>query len=400
VIKGGAPSSSMASQIPGIRVSSSVYGKTVKLLYGLTQAAPDLIWYNDWKASGSPSNQLLASLMNQAGGKKSSKGGKKSGAKYFSAAVDLVLGHAPVLGVLSAWYNNQKLAIVSCSASGFVTGGEFDFTPVAASSTETFTGTIPSSGPYTLTVSDFVSDLNQVKAAGVGLSPAIAPPGAGQYSVDAGGTYTFNSAQAGLSVTIKYRKTSTGSSATLAGIFAATVAETFSETFDDYGAPGSETVHGTWDRPLWNAAFAVPGRIDAGAYRARDPYTWWWNGVDAKAFFPAGLEGLPVTVYYGVPAILHSDGSFFSSTHTPLDILNLEFERALGSGTEYTNHLDQQVVQDWCSGVGSVRFDLGMANSMPNLNLEVIGAFTQWPDGDADVADVVADIVASGPVLV
>jgi len=230
--------------------------------------------------------------------------------------------------------------------------------------------------------------------------PAIAPPGVGQYSWSAGGVYTFNSAQAGQSVTIKYRKTGTGSSATLAGIFAATVAEIFSTTFDDYGAPGSQTVYGTWERPLWNAAFAVPGRIDAGAYRARDPYTWWWDGVHAIAFFPAGLEGLPVTVYYGVPAIVRSDGSFFSSTHTPLEILNLEFERVLGSGSEYTNHPDQQVIQDWCSGVSSVRFDLGMANSLPNVNLEVIGTFTQWPNGDCDVADIIADIIASGPVLV
>ena len=80
-------------------------------------------------------------------------------------------------------------------------------------------------------------------------------------------------------------------------------------------------------------------------------------------------------------------------------MLNLEFEQAMGSGAEYANHPEQQVVQSWCAGLGSTQFDLSMANAMPNLNLETIGAFTQWPNGDADVADIVADIVASGPVI-
>jgi hypothetical protein len=397
VIKGGVPTGTMTKP-RGINVSSSVYGKAVKLIYGLTQATGDMVWYNDWKAADHPSNSRLASVTGQGGGKK--KTTKKAGIKYYSAAIDLLLGHAPIRGILSIWFNNQKFAVVPCSASGFISGGAFTFTPVAGNSKATITGTVPSSGPYTITAANFISDLNQVKVAGKFRQAAISPPGVGQYSVTTGGVYEFNSVDAGLAYTISYRKLTSGSAATLAGIYACTIAETFSETFNDYGGPGSVTMYGTWERPLWNKTFPVPGRVDAGAYAARDPYSFSWDGISASVSFPSALNGYPVTVYYGVPVIYKSDGTFFSSTLTPMALLNLEFEQVMGSGSEYSKHPSQQVVQSWASGISSVQFDLGPANAMPNMNMETIGAFTQWPNGDCDVRDIITDIIYSGPVLV
>jgi hypothetical protein len=397
MIKGGLNTGTM-SKPRGINVSSSVYGKAVKLVYGLTQVSPDMIWYNDWKSASHPSNSRLAAVTGQGSGKK--KTSKKAGIKYYSAAIDLLLGHAPMRGVLSVWFNNQKFAVVPCSASGFISGGAFAFTPVAGNSKVTVTGTIPSSGPYTVTVPNFVSDLNTVKVAGKFRSNATTLPGIGQYSVNTSGVYTFNVADAGLAYSITYRELTSGTAATLAGVYACTVAETFSETFNDYGGPGSVTMSGTWERPLWNKSFPVPGRVDAGAYAARDPYSFTWDGSSHSVSFPSALNGLPVTVYYGVPAIYKSDGTFYSSTITPMALLNLEFEQVMGSGSEYSKHPSQQVVQSWASGVGSVQFDLGPANAMSNLNLETIGAFTQWPNGDCDVADIIKDIIYSGPVLV
>jgi len=54
MLKGGSANAQIAPR--GIRISSSVYGKTIKLAYGLVKVVPDLIWYNDWKSSSSPSN--------------------------------------------------------------------------------------------------------------------------------------------------------------------------------------------------------------------------------------------------------------------------------------------------------------------------------------------------------
>jgi hypothetical protein len=396
MIKGGLNTGAM-SKPHGINVSSSVYGKAIKLVYGMTQVPPDLIWYNDWKSASHPSNTRLAAVTGQGSGKK--KTSKKAGVKYYSAAIDLLLGHAPMRGVMSIWFNNQKFAVVPCSASGFISGGAFSFTPVAGNSKVTVTGTVPGT-PYQVTVPSFVSDLNTVEVAGKLLSNAVSSPGVGQYSVTTGGVYTFNSSAAGLSYSITYRKLTSGSAATLAAVYACTIAETFSETFDDYGGPGSVTQSGTWERPLWNSTFPVPGRVDAGAYAARDPYSFSWDGSSHSVNFPSALNGKPVTVHYGVPAIYKSDGSFYSSTITPMALLNLEFEQVMGSGSEYTHHSDQQVVQSPFSGVGSIQFDLGPANAMSNLNLETIGAFTQWPNGDCDVADIIKDIIYSGPVLV
>jgi hypothetical protein len=397
MLKGGLNTGSMTKP-HGINVSSSVYGKAVKLVYGMTQVSPDLIWYNDWKSASHPSNSNLAAVTGTGGGKK--KVTKKAGVKYYSAALNLLLGHAPMRGVMSIWFNNQKFAVVPCSASGFISGGAFSFTPVAGNSKVTITGTVPASGPYTVTAPNFVSDLNLVKVAGKFRQPAVSPPGIGQYSVTTGGVYEFNLADAGLAYSITYRKLTSGSAATLAGVYACTIAENFSETFNDYGGTGSVTAYGTWDRPLWNSSFPVPGRVDAGAYTARDPYSFSWDGVSNSVSFPSALNGYPVTVYYGVPAIYKSDGTFFSSTLTPMALLNLEFEQVMGSGSEYSHHPDQQIVQSWASGIGSIQFDLGPGNAMANMNMETIGAFTQHPNGDCDVRDIIADIIYSGPVLV
>jgi hypothetical protein len=402
MIKAGTPGASLASQYHGIQVSNSVYGKTVKLLYGLTQAAPDLIWYNDWKTGSSPSNQLLASLL-QGGGKKSSKGSKKGSVKYYSAAVDLLIGHAPILGVFSAWYNNQKLAVVINSASGLISGGSFTFVP-ANQPSQIVVGFTVGGSPYQVTEPNFVAD-RRVRDATLGDNFYLGRanpsglPGPNQYTVTSGGLYTFNAVQSGHSLRITYFTSASGSPSTLVGILAVSIHEDFTAAFNDYGAPGSITQYGTWERPLWNAAFAVPGRIDLGAPHARDPYTWAWDGVTPAVTLPTALNGKAITVYYGTPVILRSDGTLFSATHTPLNVLNLQFEQILGSGSEYTNFIAQQILQNWAAGAGSVRFDLGVSNSMPNLNLECIGAFTQWPNGDCDVVDMIADIVASGPLF-
>jgi len=401
----------------GVHISASVYGKAVKLVYGLCKVAPDLIWYNGWQRLSSPSNALLASITGTSQGKKQSK---KSNATFYSAAMDFLIGHAPILGVLSVWVNNQLLLVFKGSASGFVSGGKFTFVPSGGLTETGFLYTV--GPPYTVTVPNFVADcavqdvtLNNnfappfpflVPGTYLARSDPAFSPGPLQYTVTTGGLYTFNPAQAGDVMSIQHFQSTPGATpGTLVSVFAATVHEDFSATFNDYGSPGARTVFGTWERPIWNSAFGVPGRIDPGAYSARDPYSWSWDGSTPTVNFPAGLEGKPVNVYYGIPAILNSLGGTLSDPTqgtilTPLEILNLEFEPSLASGTEYADFPGEQVQQQWVAGVGSPQYDLGTGNTPPSLNLEAVGTFTQWPNGDADVADVLADIVASGPVIV
>lgn len=383
----------------GPNIGQSAYGKTIKLVYGLALVSPDLVWLNGWGAGDKPSNGNLAQVLGASGKKKTTK---KSGTQYYFAATDCVLGHAPIAGVLSAYYNNLKLAVRISSESGVVSGGAFSFTPSGGASEEVISATV--SGPsFQFTASNFVADRrvhDDTLGSYLTRSDPSLPPGPNEYTVTSGGLYTFNATQGGHALKIDYFHTVGGTTATLAGILAVSVHENFTQTFNDFGGPGSVTVFGTWERPLWNERFPVPGRIDAGAYTARRPYSWNWNGSSPTVNVPAALNGFPITVYYGTPVIFKSDGTFFSDTLTPLALLNLQFEEIFASGTEYgTKYAAQQIQQNWVAGVGSPKFDLSVANAMPNMNLETIGAFTQWPSGDADVQDVITDLVSSGPVL-
>ena len=550
MLKGGSANAQIAPR--GIRISSSVYGKTIKLAYGLVKVVPDLIWYNDWKSSGSPSNPRLLQVV---GGATTKKGSKKGNVKYYSAAIDLLLAHAPIAGVMSIYYNNQKLNVQRCSASGTISGNSFSFTPQASQSLTVVTSTVPGT-PYIITVANFVSD-NQSSQNNTGVydnthgrwlqsADATLPPGPGQYTVDYSGNYTFNAAQSGDSVNIHYRSSTSGAAGTLAAVFAATVNEPIPgaqvqlslgsnllangdfelgpntqpapswTTYRDHAqwAYGGYAYSGTraygvlptamsvsnpaiqynqtlavtpgqayrlsgamlcnslatgaaillqfytsgnvfisqsgissgsqqwtfktaditvpataakmqivlvnanttaacyydavslqqvvylgghWDRPLWNKAFPVPGIPDSSAYSARDPYSFSWDGTSSAITFPdSSLNGKPITVHYGVPIITKSDLTFYSSTITPLTLLNLEFEPACGQGSEYTNFVSQQDINNWCAGVGSIKFDLGTSDALPNMELEVIGTMTVWANGDAYVADIITDIVTSG----
>lgn len=71
--------------------------------------------------------------------------------------------------------------------------------------------TIPSSSPYTVSVPNFVTDLDDVTdAAGNQLQQAASSPETGQYTNDNSGNYTFNAAYAGQTVSITYESTGTG----------------------------------------------------------------------------------------------------------------------------------------------------------------------------------------------
>ncbi|HXI38950.1 MAG TPA: hypothetical protein VNH83_03185, partial [Bryobacteraceae bacterium] len=59
-------------------------------------------------------------------------------------------------------------------------------------------------------------------------------------------------------------------------IFGVTVAEAYSQVVNDFGGPGSSTLTGTWQRPLWNTAFYYydPSSQVPLAGSTRAPYTY------------------------------------------------------------------------------------------------------------------------------
>lgn len=80
-----------------------------------------------------------------------------------------------------------------------------------------FATSIPASSPYTVTVAPpnsgtFAEDMGVIFAAtGVQLTRVTAAPAAGQYSVSAGGVYTFAAADSGKAIAISYEYSASGS---------------------------------------------------------------------------------------------------------------------------------------------------------------------------------------------
>ena len=188
------------------------------------------------------------------------------------------------------------------------------------------------------------------------------------------------------------------SSANLIAVQAATLtANVTGSGFHDYGAPAPDSLpSGTWQIPLWNAACRQPDTSEATGN-----VFIWQPGQGATVTFPAALNGATVTIYYLMWGTVQytTDQGTTSYTNNPLATMNLEFEPYLASGSEYVNHPDQQIPYNWVSGLGSPQFDLGEANSFPEHSFEVGGAFELWPSGDCDPADIITDLIMSGPLI-
>jgi hypothetical protein len=112
-----------------------------------------------------------------------------------------------------------KMARISGQALGSLF---FGVTPSAGSTQTQFgeTTSVPSSSPYTYTTtyhSTFVADQGVVYAnSALPLKAVASAPAVGQYSVSAGGVYTFSSADAGAAVLITYTYTVAASGACVA----------------------------------------------------------------------------------------------------------------------------------------------------------------------------------------
>jgi len=112
-----------------------------------------------------------------------------------------------------------KMARISGQALGSLF---FGMSPSAGSTITQFgeAATVPSSSPYTYTTinhTTFVADQGVVYASSaLPLKQVPSSPSAGQYSVSAGGVYTFSSADVGAAVLVSYSYTVAGSGENIA----------------------------------------------------------------------------------------------------------------------------------------------------------------------------------------
>ena len=202
-----------------------------------------------------------------------------------------------------------------------------------------------------------------------------------------------------------------------------------SVTFDDYGAQGPSTLTGSYEVPLWNAAYSGPDPAHSSACR-NNPFAYWWtpaNGATIELLYgPLGtmpIGGWDLNVYYAqVPNFDEVSQNILqtnlglngqkSNADTPIGALNLVVEQELGDGPEFfgvfsgtVNPLsDEQIVYPHYFGAGSESFAMGSTQTFPQVSVEVEGAFPVNPSGsftgiagdgsgaDADFADIVEDL--------
>ena len=170
----------------------------------------------------------------------------------------------------------------------------------------------------------------------------------------------------------------------------------FSFTFNDYGGPGPVTIAGEWEVPVWNYAFARPGTYDPLPYFIR-----WTPGSGATLYRDVSnfTAASAINVYY---AQMLAGGDNIASADetgaTPLAALRLAFEDVLGNGSEFDGSDGEgpfapfRILYPHYAGVGSQNFDLGSSGTSPQMRLEILGMYPVYPTGDADFADMIADI--------
>lgn len=203
----------------------------------------------------------------------------------------------------------------------------------------------------------------------------------------------------------------------LYAVIAVTITIPYSATFNDYGGQGESTQSGTYEVPLWNAAYNGPDPVHASGQR-NSPYTYWWLPTNGRTIqlpyapqgaYPAG--GYDINVYYAqipneaqfLTSVIQGPtglGAGKSGANTPMGALNLEFENSLGDGSEFTgtdstsgNPLsDEQIIYPHYAGLGSQSFAMGSSQTFPEVKPELLGTFPVNPTGDADFADMVEDL--------
>jgi hypothetical protein len=181
-------------------------------------------------------------------------------------------------------------------------------------------------------------------------------------------------------------------------VIGVTITSNYVTTFEDYGASGSDIGAGVFEIPLWNELFVGPDPTHGSAAR-NYPYCYRWSPVyGATLYFDAdALAGSTVTVHY---AQLASSIGY----QTPLAKNRLHFESVCGDGDEYTGNFQggggplsaQQIEYPMFAGAGSASIDLGSAGVIPQMQVEWQGKFGVYPDGDADFADMIENVIKSG----
>lgn len=167
-------------------------------------------------------------------------------------------------------------------------------------------------------------------------------------------------------------------------IIGVTVQQNYSVTYNDYGGPGSITLSGTTQLPVYNNLFPAPNN---GTWaNAAIPYATFnstYANTSGTVVFPTSQSSVTFTVYYRCTAQV--------TGLPPLTYLGIQFERQLGSGTE-----GSPITYPEFSGFGMVNWNMQSANVLPNFDMEPYALFGYGQHQDVNPADIIIDLICSG----
>jgi hypothetical protein len=326
-------------------------------------------------------------------------GGKKHvKVKSYTTACDWLLATAPLLHLLDAWSDKDHYALGRADLQLVVSGGSVSLSghiPATKIAVETYT----IGGGATVTVAHAATFVTALGSPPVAYKGAQAldfsgpnPPGLGEYQVSAG-VFTFNVGDIGQQVVISYAY-STGAvdDANFVAVLGVAAEISVSETFADFCDPATtRTVSGVQRRWLWNSFWEPPEAFEP-AYGITTRAPWAYTASGLSVIVDPSLNGktLIIRVAFRIPTSSW-DGNPLSAIH-----FGGQFERQLGSGSEYVNHPLQQIEYPDCSGVGFDRIDLGTGASYPQMTFEGTGYYSLTADGDCNPADVLLGIALLG----
>src|ERR1035438_5255318 len=104
---GGKSASSQQTAAVGLQVQTSVQGKPLALIYGMTRVAPNLIWYGDFTAKQQSSGAGKGGLAGTGG-----KGGG-SGGYIYSASFQLGLGEGVLNSIWDVYADKNITSLTS-----------------------------------------------------------------------------------------------------------------------------------------------------------------------------------------------------------------------------------------------------------------------------------------------
>jgi hypothetical protein len=338
----GGGGAGIAQQAPttNLQVQTSANGNPVAIAYGTIRMAANLLWYGGFHYTASASGGS-----GKGGVVGGGKGGQSSGYNYF-ASFQFGICEGPINGFGSVWSNGNEetAAYYGLTVSdGAYSQSAWPYLLTNYGYTN-FSGTVPASGPYTLTVTyatQFMVD-NGVTG-NLTLQQTSGLPTTGQYNMQQISTQfqlTFGASYAGMQVTLK------------------------------------------------NASYTQTFTIPATA-----PYTVTWPRSAAPQ--SVLLINATYTLASGVP----SSGQYFTDGQG-----NYTFNSAQAGNTVVISYASNSQSPGFAavgySGIawaGAPDYALGQSPSLQNFNWEIQGNFSNSVSGqiDADPSLVVADFLTN-----